>query len=529
MEFDFKSDTSEEDPTEETGLEERRYAEDDNDNDFIKRLVSVTERCIAYDLILQKETSQRELLARAQSHVDCLNDKYRRMAACRLNIVHDMVEEKALELEEDEERFEAVKDVLEHCVQRSRDCLSQRNRELKALYSVSQRFLDQYIARGDATAPGLGIDRELCMKLATFMAQARIVSETERAAIESRRRVLNNRAAVPGSTPAALRKNRRQALTAYHDVSAQLERQRKNQIDSEQLFFTQTIQPLLRDAGILPDRRESVSSTSSGGLSIVQRPSHHPAEDSNDEQSQDAGSPELRDILAKKAALSEAVVLLDRLREDYVEDLAEFLIAFSNQTRAAFDVLWAQEHDGYLYEDLRRGGQAAVNAAEDAYEEALCAAEKAGLTPLPPSPRDTGNRSEDGAAGSENAVVWAARERRKNKPETRAWIKKVARSGSPISPSTAPVRPRGGVSKVSKGNVRPNWGFIGESEPKRTRVDRYEKHRKAMGKKFEEMEKERVRREGVRAAAAAAPAAPSPAPAPAIVEPQRGGWWCGVQ
>lgn len=491
-----------------------RDADNDEDNDFVKRLVEAVERCVAYLSIIEEENRRRGDVKKGQGHVDFLNNKLERYTDCEIEALDNLVTSKIQDVDESMEALENAKSLLVHCVERSKQCALERRRVLDKLYGASQGPIDRFGEVGNTATPGIGLGFDFYKALANMMAQAGIVAQSRADLTKLRKQVLGLRPSNKDASLAASNKKRKEALARYRERESQLQFQCENQIESEQNFFVNSVQPILRHAGVLPDRRESVSSTSSGGLSRIARASSRGADNGRSiPVVPERGGEEaflLQRLLDSKAVFSKAECALMALRERYATSLGDWLITFSNWSQRDFDALWATESGGRSQAVQERVARTAVRTAEEAYHQAYQAAEAAGVTALPPSPRDTGNRTHDGHTDSEHeeAETQKRRARSKRKPETRTWIKRVAKSGSPVSPSAAPLRPRSGVSKRPHGNVQPNWDFIGESEPRRSRIDRYARHQEFMRRRARVQEEQRVRMAAVTAASRASPALP---------------------
>ena len=531
MNFGSDDSNQSERPERQTGSAEPKYAVDEGDNAFIKLLILATERCLAYADIVKEEDGQRKYVRKAQAHIDFLNNKFERYTDCDLTIIDDYVDEAAKELEEDLERHEAQKEKLADCTERRRRCFKERERELKRLYAVSQKFIDSVgSAGGMQLGPGVRLDFEFCKALTNFAAQAGIVADGGKELVRLRRRAVAIQTASHGGSHADAKEKRKEALARFSEQEVKLEMQRQNMLESEQRFYSEQVHPLLCEAKILPDRRESVSSSSSGDLSRVEERPEDSAEADSIAPSPPSHLPQRRQaqkVLDAKAALAKAIATLDSLKEEYVTSLAETLITFTGLKQDDFDAAWERDHGEQSYYEQQVERTETMTAAEATYQQALQEAEEAGITPLPPSPRDTGNRSRDGETDSEReeSETNKSRARSNRKPATRTWIKRVAKSGSPLSPSTAPTRPSAGVSKRPRGNVRPNWGFMVEQVPRHTSIQRHGRHQDAMRRRAEAQIEELPN-----VNSAVAPPAPllPPTPPPAAPAPLYTRW-CNVQ
>lgn len=299
-----------------------------------------------------------------------------------------------------------------------------------------------------------------------------------------------------GRSGERIKSERKQLLADYQTREAILERQKESQTRREQTFFLNEARPALVAAGFLPSTAPPRRSATPEDLErIKDRPQEHGA--GKDTVVETQAQPQRQKLQAARKRAAKAKDDLTRIQTSYMQDLATNLITYSELTKQQFDRSYQRDNDGVSYETMEAEAVERVREAEAECDAAWREAVEAGITDLPPSPHELGDRSEDGRVDSESTEeVRAEKQAHKEfRAHVDRWNKHVAKSGNPADPEIAGPRPASaepGTPPPPPQSRPPTPGI--ETETSKTRLDRYTKHQEQMQKRAVEQEAERAKR-----------------------------------
>lgn len=473
----------------------RIVVEDPKDHEFIATLILVVEHFDAYTRLRAEENHAKEAVWAVQLQLDVCSNDYTSYLMLEEPAIDDLVQDR-----KKEEKWLQAK--LKECLQvrrlvsgRLQRNTTQRTKLLGVLYDGAQRFVDRDLI-GKVQCDGLELSPSFDFHLIRLKHSYSELIGAEKSTKRARRALIRAQGRLQhGRSENEVKTERKQLLADFQSEEATLERQKESQTRREQIFFIDLARPALIAAGLLPSTAPPRRSATPDDLERMQ--------DRSKEDGAGRGTvaetqtqPQRQNLFAARRRAAKANDALARLRSSYMEHLAKTLSTYSEMTKQQFDRRYQREHEGIPYETSEAEAMERVRQAEAECEAAWREAVEAGVTDLPPSPHDLGDRSEDGKVDSESSGEVLAEKQAHDefKPHVDRWNRHVATSGSPADPEVSGPRPASaepGTPPPPPGSRPPTPGV--ETETSKPRVDRYTTHQQQMKKRALEQEAERVK------------------------------------